>query len=89
MMYQIKTEQFEGPLDLLLDLIEKEEVDITRVSLAKITDQYLEYINAQEDISLHNLTDFLSVAAKLILIKSHALLPLLQLDEEEICFKTF
>ena len=83
MMYQIKTEQFEGPLDLLLDLIEKEEVDITRVSLANITDQYLKYINAQEDISLHNLTDFLSVAAKLILIKSHALLPLLQLDEEE------
>lgn len=83
MTYQIKTEQFEGPLDLLLDLIEKEEVDITRVSLAKITDQYLNYINKREDISLHNLTDFLSVAAKLILVKSHALLPLLQLDEEE------
>lgn len=83
MVYQVKTEHFEGPLDLLLDLIEKEEVDITRVSLAKITDQYLAYINKREDISLHNLTDFLSVAAKLILVKSHALLPLLQLDDEE------
>lgn len=83
MMYRVKTEQFEGPLDLLLDLIEKEEVDITRVSLAKITDQYLHYINNRDDISLHNLTDFLSVAAKLILVKSHALLPLLQLDEDE------
>lgn len=83
MMYEVKTEQFEGPLDLLLDLIEKEQVDITRVSLAKITDQYLAYINDRDDISLHNLTDFLSVAAKLILVKSHALLPLLQLDEEE------
>lgn len=83
MMYQIKTEQFEGPLDLLLDLIEKEEVDITRVSLASITDQYLAYIHKQESISLYNLTDFLSVAAKLILIKSQALLPLLQLEDEE------
>ncbi|MEN8252647.1 MAG: segregation/condensation protein A [Patescibacteria group bacterium] len=83
MVYKVKTEQFEGPLDLLLDLIEKEEVDITRVSLAHITDEYLKYINNREDISLHNLTDFLSVAAKLILVKSHALLPLLQLDEEE------
>jgi segregation and condensation protein A len=82
-MYQVKTEQFEGPLDLLLSLIEKEEVDITRVSLANITDQYLHYIKEREDISLYNLTDFLSVAAKLILVKSHALLPLLQLDDDE------
>jgi segregation and condensation protein A len=83
MTYQIKTGQFEGPLDLLLDLIEKQEVDITRVSLAEITDEYLRYINEKKDISLYNLTDFLSVAAKLILIKSHALLPLLRLDDEE------
>jgi segregation and condensation protein A len=82
-MYKVKTEQFEGPLDLLLSLIEKEEVDITRISLANITDQYLDYISKREDISLYNLTDFLSVAAKLILVKSHALLPLLQLDEDE------
>ncbi|XLQ19939.1 MAG: segregation and condensation protein A [Candidatus Moraniibacteriota bacterium] len=83
MTYKVKTEQFEGPLDLLLDLIDKEKVDITRVSLANITDEYLNYINEKEDISLSNLTDFLSVAAKLILVKSQALLPLLQLDEEE------
>jgi len=83
MTYHVKMEQFEGPLDLLLDLIESEKVDITRVSLANITDEYLKYISKREDISLHNLTDFLSVAAKLILVKSHALLPLLQLDDEE------
>ena len=83
MTYKVKTEQFEGPLDLLLDLIEKEKIDITRVSLANITNEYLKYINEREDISLHNLADFLAVAAKLILVKSHALLPLLQLDEEE------
>jgi len=83
MAYHVKIEQFEGPLDLLLNLIENEKVDITRVSLANITDEYLEYINKREDISLHNLADFLSVAAKLILVKSQALLPLLQLDDEE------
>lgn len=83
MMYYVKMEQFEGPLDLLLDLIENERVDITRVSLASITDEYLAYISKRKDISLHNLTDFLSVAAKLILVKSHALLPLLQLDDDE------
>ncbi len=83
MTYQVKTEQFEGPLDLLLDLIEKERVDITRVSLARITDQYLDYIGKKENISLHHLADFLTVAAKLILIKSHALLPLLKLEDDE------
>lgn len=83
MTYQVKTEQFEGPLDLLLDLIEKEQVDITRVSLARITDQYLDHIGKKENISLHHLADFLTVAAKLILIKSHALLPLLKLEDDE------
>ena len=81
--YHIKLEQFEGPLDLLLALTEQEKLDITRVSLAKITDEYLQYINAAEHITLQNLADFLSVAAKLILIKSKALLPLLEFTEEE------
>lgn len=83
MNYSVKIEQFEGPLDLLLNLIEEEKIDITRISLAKVTDQYLDYIKIYENISLHNLSSFLSVAAKLILIKSQALLPLLQLDEDE------
>ncbi len=83
MDYSVKIEQFEGPLDLLLNLIEEEKIDITRVSLAKVTDQYLEYIKTYESISLYNLSNFLAVAAKLILIKSQALLPLLQLDEDE------
>ena len=81
--YHIKLEQFEGPLDLLLALTEQEKLDITRVSLAKITDEYLEYINKAENITLQNLAEFLSVAAKLILIKSKALLPLLEFTEEE------
>lgn len=81
--YQIKLEQFEGPLDLLLQLTEQEKLDITRVSLAKITDQYLEYIASTQNIMLSHLADFLSVASRLILIKSKALLPMLEFSKEE------
>lgn len=83
MMYKVMLEQFEGPMDLLLDLISKEKMDITNISLAQITDQYLDYLEKKEDINLVNLADFLTVAAKLILIKSKALLPLLDLSNEE------
>lgn len=83
MTYIVKTTQFEGPLDLLLDLIEREKMDITRVSLAAITDQYVAYVKTHEAISLQHMAEFLSVAAKLILVKSYALLPLLQLDDDE------
>lgn len=83
MAYHFKLEQFEGPLDLLLQLTEQEKLDITRVSLAQIADQYLEYIAQAKDITLANLADFLSVAARLILIKSKALLPMLEFTEEE------
>jgi segregation and condensation protein A len=81
-------EVFEGPLDLLLHLIEKDELDITRVSLALVTDQYLEYIRQAEHINPDNLAEFLVVAAKLLLIKSRALLPKPPLsateDEEDV-----
>ena len=77
MIYQFKLDKFEGPLDLLLELIEKERLDITELSLANVTNQYL------ENIHLENLAEFLSVASKLILIKSRALLPMLQFSEEE------
>lgn len=83
MTYHIRLEQFEGPLDLLLQLTQQDKLDITRVSLAKIADEYLEFVNKSENISLLNLSDFLSVAAKLILIKSKALLPLLEFTQEE------
>lgn len=82
-MYRVKTEQFEGPLDLLLELTSKEKLDITRMSLAQVADQYLDYIETKENISLESLADFLNVASKLILIKSKSLLPLLILTEEE------
>jgi len=78
-----KLEKFEGPLDLLLELIEKEELSITELSLAHVTDQYLEYIKNNQNIQLDNLAEFLSVASKLILVKSRALLPMLQFTQEE------
>jgi segregation and condensation protein A len=83
MIYNVKTDKFEGPMDLLLELIEKEKLDITELSLAHVADQYLEYIRNNEGIKLENLAEFLSVASKLILIKSRALLPLLEFSEEE------
>ncbi len=73
--FQIKLPEFEGPLDLLLYLIEREELDITRVSLAKVTGAYLEYIHVLEKLQVDAVADFLVVAAKLLLIKSEALLP--------------
>ncbi|MDR3559569.1 MAG: segregation/condensation protein A, partial [Candidatus Pacebacteria bacterium] len=76
-MYRIKLDKFEGPLELLLELIEKDKMDVTELSLAKVADEYLEYIKNNESINLAHLAEFLSVASKLILIKSRALLPML------------
>lgn len=82
-MYQVKLEKFEGPMELLLELIEKEEMKITELSLAHVANQYLDFIRDNENIQLDHLADFLSVASKLILIKSRALLPMLKFTEEE------
>ncbi|HEY4689683.1 MAG TPA: segregation/condensation protein A [Anaerolineae bacterium] len=73
--YQVKLPDFEGPLDLLLYLIEREELSITTVSLAAITGQYLGYISVLERLDVDAIAEFLVIAAKLILIKSQALLP--------------
>jgi len=73
--YKVQTPVFEGPLDLLLNLIEHAELDITAVSLATVTDQYLIHINGVEQISADEISAFLVIAAKLIQIKSEALLP--------------
>jgi segregation and condensation protein A len=73
--YEVKLSLFEGPLDLLLHLIEREELDITKISLAQVTDQYLAYISRLEELHPEALADFLVVAAKLLLIKSQVLLP--------------
>ena len=73
--YTVQTPVYEGPLDLLLDLIERAELDITAVSLALVTDQYLAYINGMEELNADEISAFLVIAAKLLQIKSEALLP--------------
>jgi segregation and condensation protein A len=73
--YQIQLPVFNGPLDLLLHLIEREELDITTIALAQVTDQYMAYLAQLEQREAKELTSFLVVAAKLLLLKSLALLP--------------
>ena len=73
--YTVQTPVYAGPLDILLSLIEHAELDITAVSLAMVTDQYLAYINGLEEINADEISAFLVIAAKLLQIKSEALLP--------------
>ncbi|MBI1975153.1 MAG: segregation/condensation protein A, partial [Parcubacteria group bacterium] len=83
---EVKLEKFSGPLELLLQLIEERRLEVTEVSLAEVTDQYIEYVRTSE-IMMEEMADFLVVASKLLLIKSRALLPSLELsrsEEEEI-----
>lgn len=72
---QLTLPSFEGPLDLLLHLIEREELDITTVALVSVADQYLRILREQEHINLDALADFIWIGARLLLIKSRALLP--------------
>jgi segregation and condensation protein A len=73
--YQVKLDTFEGPLDLLIHLIKKEEVNIYDIPIALITARYLEYINLMQDLNLDMAGEFLVMAATLIHIKSRMLLP--------------
>lgn len=75
MTYQVRTEVFEGPFDLLLHLISKRELDIYEVSLAAITEEYLEHLKQMVDLDLEVATEFLVVAATLIEMKASRLLP--------------
>lgn len=82
--FQLRLPVFEGPLDLLLFLIEREQLDITAVSLVQVTDQYLSYLRSGEQIDAAALAEFIAIAARLLFIKSRALLPRpLTPDEEE------
>ncbi|NLG28231.1 MAG: segregation/condensation protein A [Chloroflexi bacterium] len=83
--YRVNLDVYEGPLDLLLRLIEQEQLDITKVSLVLVTDQYLAHIAQMTEVSAANLADFVVLAARLLVIKSRALLPrpVTTSDEEE------
>lgn len=74
--YKVKLDIFEGPLDLLLYLVDKEHLDITAISLARISDEYLKYLNIMQDLNLEIESSYLVIFATLLEIKSRALLPI-------------
>lgn len=81
--YKVKTSAFEGSLDLLLHLIEKRKLHISDISLSQITDDYIEYLKRLEEFPVRYSVDFVLTASILMLIKSKALLPSLDLTDEE------
>ncbi len=82
MAYEVSTEEYSGPLQLLLELIEKDQLPITDVSLAKVTEDYVSYVE-KYSVPPEELADFLVIATKLLLIKSRAILPDEEQEQEE------
>lgn len=82
--YAIKIDNFEGPLDLLCHLIDKNKMNIYDIKISEITDQYLEYINKAEEMNLEVTSEFLIMASTLVYIKSKGLLPKQEEQEEEL-----
>ncbi|MCH8920302.1 MAG: segregation/condensation protein A [Chloroflexi bacterium] len=83
-MLELKVDGFSGPLDLLLDLIEREKLDITTLSLAQVADQYWQHVESQEDLEPDALADFILIGSKLLYVKSCALLPSASPPKEEL-----
>lgn len=81
--FAIQHAKFEGPLDLLLSLIQERKLHISEVSLAEIADRFIDYAATLEEFPLHESAEFLVVASTLMLIKSRSLLPGIQISEEE------
>lgn len=81
--FSIKTDRFEGPLELLIELVEKRKLLINDISLAAVTDEYMARVSAMQEKSLPNTAQFITLAATLLLIKSKSLLPVLELTDEE------
>lgn len=73
--YEVKLDLFEGPLDLLLYLVQKSEVDIINISVSEISKQYLEYLDIMRDLNINVASEYLSMAATLVRLKSRELLP--------------
>lgn len=82
--YEIRLDNFEGPLDLLCHLIDKNKMDIYKVKISEIADQYIEYLNQMEKLNLEIASEFLIMASTLLYIKSKALLPKTTEDEAEL-----
>jgi segregation and condensation protein A len=81
-MYRVELQQFEGPMDLLLFFIKRDEVDVYDIPIARIADEYLAYVRLMEEIDLDGVGDFIYMAALLINIKAEMLLPSSETDQE-------
>ena len=88
-IYNVKLQEFEGPLDLLLELVKSYEIDIYSIPIAEITKQYLEYLEMLIELDIDNISDFIDIASTLILIKSRNMLPVdnLEFDEDSDILK--
>ena len=82
--YEIRLDNFEGPLDLLCHLVERNKMDIHEVKISEITDQYIEYINEMKELNLEVTSEFLVMASTLVYLKSKSLLPKQVEDETEL-----
>ncbi len=82
-IFTVTTEIFEGPIELLLRLIEQKKLTINEISLASVTDEYISHMRSSGELKLHSVTQFIVVATTLVLIKSRTLLPALVLTPEE------
>ena len=82
--YSIKLENFEGPLDVLCHLIDKNKMDIYDINISEITDQYIEFIKQMKEMNLDITSEFLVMSSTLLYLKSKHLLPKVEEDEEEI-----
>jgi len=83
MEYELKMERFSGPLNKLLELIEEKKLEISEISLAEVTDDFLNYLKKLEKIEVPVLADFIAIASRLVFLKSKSLLPGLVFDDEE------
>lgn len=81
--YTVQQASYSGPLDLLLDLIEKRKLHVNELSLAQVTDEFIEYVRGQNEFPIEEAANFIAVAATLLLIKSKSLIPELALSEDE------
>ena len=80
--YMVRIERFEGPLDVLWDLIKKSKIDITEISISEITDQYIAYLKLMKSMNMHVTSDFIWMASELLYYKSRALLPSDDIEDE-------
>lgn len=81
--FQVRTPAFEGPYELLLQLIEESKLLVNELSLAKVTDDFIQHVKSQADFPMEDAADFIQVAATLLLIKSRSLIPDLELTDDE------